>query len=210
MPPHATLRLLLSLILYFHFFSSSSSSSSLFKSIPKKRCNVASQSQQKSDIPDNYMSFNPVCSPSLLCQSFDLTNYVLFVASSGHLERKRPTQHLGNSGGTYFDLQENMPLRKLPFDDKLLPRYPFPSANLPYPIPNLFPSMSLRSRVSYLNGELLAMPLLPNIKYPPYAPKYNQQEREINSAFGSGKMLLHLRHFLKDKTLTPLISFLVG
>ncbi|KAL2524732.1 Protein CHROMATIN REMODELING 4 [Abeliophyllum distichum] len=125
----------------------------------------ASQSQQKSDIPNNYLPFNP---------------HLLDI-----LKGKGPAEHLGNSGGTYFNLQEKMPLRKLPFDDKLLPRYPLPSANLPHPTPNLFPSLSLESRVSDLNGELPAMPLLPNLKY---APKFNQQEPEINSALGSGKI----------------------
>ncbi|KAL2473962.1 Protein CHROMATIN REMODELING 4 [Forsythia ovata] len=128
----------------------------------------SSQSQQKSDIPNNYLPFNPHLLDTL--------------------KGKGPAEHLGNSGGTYFNLQEKMPLRKLPFDDKLLPRYPFPSANLPHPTPNLFPSRSLGSRVSDLNGELPAMPLLPNLKYPPDAPKFNQQELEINSALGSGKI----------------------
>ncbi|KAL2473964.1 Protein CHROMATIN REMODELING 4 [Forsythia ovata] len=75
-----------------------------------------------------------------------------------------------------------MLLWKLPFDDKLLPRYPFPSANSPHPTPNLFPSLLLGARVSDLNGELLAMTLLPHIKYLLGTPKYNQQEQEIHSA----------------------------
>ncbi|CAI9760022.1 unnamed protein product [Fraxinus pennsylvanica] len=124
-----------------------------------------SQSQQKSDVPD--LPFNP--------QLLDI------------LKGKGPAEHLRNIGGTYFNHHEKTMLRKLPFDDKLL-QYPLPSANFLHSTTDLLPILSLGSRVSNLNGKLPALPSLPKLKYPPDAPKYNQQEQEIHSALGSGKM----------------------
>uniref|UniRef100_A0A5B7BE01 Protein CHROMATIN REMODELING 4 n=1 Tax=Davidia involucrata TaxID=16924 RepID=A0A5B7BE01_DAVIN len=99
--------------------------------------------------------------------------------------------HLENSGTTLSDFQEKMALPKVPFDEKLLPRFPFPARNMAHPHPDLLPSLSLGTRAGDANDstqDLPTMPLLPNLKFPQDLPKYNQQEREVPPMLGLGQM----------------------
>lgn len=100
-------------------------------------------------------------------------------------------ENSGNASGTFSDFQEKMLLPKLPFDEKLLPRYPFPGANFLSASPDLFPSLSLGSRVaepSEAAHNLPMLPLLPNLKFPPDPSKYNQHEQETPQALGQSQM----------------------
>ncbi|KAL3833805.1 hypothetical protein ACJIZ3_008541 [Penstemon smallii] len=115
-------------------------------------------------LPDTYLPFTP--------------------NSLNILKGKGPAEHSGSSSAAFSDFQERMLLPNLPFDEKLLPRYTFPSANnLPSTTPDLFPSLSLGSRAGETNDttayDLPKMPYLPNFKFPPDQPKYNQTGQEM-------------------------------
>ncbi|XP_024030153.1 protein CHROMATIN REMODELING 4 isoform X2 [Morus notabilis] len=83
-------------------------------------------------------------------------------------------------------------LPNLPFDEKLLPRFPLSSKSMPSSHLDFLPSLSLGSREESGNGslqDLPTMPLLPNIKLLSQdAPRYNQQEREAPPTLGLGHM----------------------
>ncbi|KAL6542660.1 hypothetical protein OROHE_010180 [Orobanche hederae] len=122
-----------------------------------------SQLHTKSHVLDKYLPFKP---PQFLNMTKD----------------KGSAQHPGTPDTTLPDFQEKMMVPKLPFDEKLLPRYSFPGANLPTITSDLFPSSSLGSRVGDHYDtvrDLHMMPLLPNFIYPPEPPIYNQQEQEM-------------------------------
>lgn len=67
--------------------------------------------------------------------SMDLTIVLYLQLSLNILKGKGIAEYSGNSCATFSDFQEKMLLSRLPFDDKLLPRYSFPSANLPHSTP---------------------------------------------------------------------------
>lgn len=97
-----------------------------------------------------------------------------------------------SSGAAFSDFQERMALPNLPFDEKLLPRFPLSTKSMPSPHFDFLPSLSLGSRLEPSNGslqELPTMPLFPNLKLPPQdAPRYNQQDREVPPTLGLGHM----------------------
>lgn len=106
--------------------------------------------------------------------------------------------NLENSASSFAAFQEKMALPKLPFDEKLLPRYPFPTGNFPHP--DFFPSLSLGSRVADVNEphhhDHPTMPLFPNLKFPmPDASRCNQQEPEVPPTLGLGQMAHKLSPF---------------
>ncbi|KAI3455806.1 hypothetical protein Pfo_012469 [Paulownia fortunei] len=107
------------------------------------------------------------------------------------LKGRGTAEHLGNSCATFSDFQEKMLLPKLPFDEKLLPRYSFPSANLPNSTPDSFASLSLESRAAEPKDTVHDLPmllLLPNLKFPPDPTKYNQPGQEMPPALGLSQM----------------------
>ncbi|CAI9773372.1 unnamed protein product [Fraxinus pennsylvanica] len=118
----------------------------------------ASQSQQKSDIPNSYLPFN---------------QHLLDI-----LKGEGSAEHVGNSGGTYFNLQERHSCGNYHFTTNCCQDIHFLVRICPHSMPDLFPSLSLGSRFSNLNGELPALPSLRNLKYPLDAPKFNQQEQD--------------------------------
>ncbi|KAA8537227.1 hypothetical protein F0562_029705 [Nyssa sinensis] len=139
---------------------------------PEFPFHIAEVSQQwlKNSIPNNFLPFS-LHPPAVL--------------------QGNGSDHLENSGTTLPDFQEKMALPKLPFDEKLLPRFPFPARNMPHQHPDLLPSLSLGTRVGDANDstqDLSTMPLLPNLKFPQDLPKYNQQEREVPPMLGLGQM----------------------
>ena len=97
-----------------------------------------------------------------------------------------------SSGGTFSEFQEKMALPNLPFDEKLLSRFPLSSKSMPSPHLDFLPNLSLGSRLESVSGslqELPTMPLFPNLKLPPQdAPRYNQLEREGHPTLGLGQM----------------------
>lgn len=102
------------------------------------------------------------------------------------------SDRLESSGATFSDFQDRMPLPNLPFDEKLLPRFPLPSKSMPDSHLDFLPSLSLGGREESVSGslpELPTMPLLPNLKFLPQDPlRYNQQEREVPPTLGLGHM----------------------
>ncbi|PON49082.1 histone H3-K9 methyltransferase [Parasponia andersonii] len=102
------------------------------------------------------------------------------------------SDRLESSCATFSDFQDRMPLPNLPFDEKLLPRYPLPSKSMLSSHLDLLPSLSLGGREESVSGslqELPTMPLLPNLKFPSQdALRYNQQEREVPPTLGLGHM----------------------
>uniref|UniRef100_A0A6P4A959 protein CHROMATIN REMODELING 4 isoform X1 n=1 Tax=Ziziphus jujuba TaxID=326968 RepID=A0A6P4A959_ZIZJJ len=128
-----------------------------------------SQQQLKNSIPDGCLPFNPYPS-AVQGKGFD---------------------HFESSGATSSDFQEKMALPNLPFDDKLLPRFPLTAKSMPTSHLDFLPSLSLGSRFEPANGslqELSTMPLLPNLRLPPDASRYNQKDREVAPTLGLGHM----------------------
>lgn len=109
----------------------------------------------------------------------------MFYLQNSFLKGKGTLESSGNGGGTFSDFQEKMLLPKLPFDEKMLPRYPFAG-------PDFFPSLSLGARVAEPSEaaahNLPMLPLLPNLKFPPDPSKYNQQEQEMPPPLGPSHM----------------------
>ncbi|KAK1375721.1 Chromatin remodeling complex subunit [Heracleum sosnowskyi] len=99
-----------------------------------------------------------------------------------HLER----------GPAISEFQEKLALPNLPFDQKLLPRFPFPTTNVRHPHPDLFPNLTLGSRAGNLSDSVQdfhAMPFLPNMKLPHEdTSRYAQQGVEVNPMLGLGQM----------------------
>ncbi|KAK6931911.1 hypothetical protein RJ641_001535 [Dillenia turbinata] len=101
-------------------------------------------------------------------------------------------ESLTNTGALLSDFREKLMLPNLPFNEKLLPSFPVPPKNMPmpYPHPDLFPSLSLGTRVEALHDsmpDLQTMSLFPNLRFPMHdEPKYNRQEKEISPSLGLG------------------------
>ncbi|XP_022748758.1 protein CHROMATIN REMODELING 4-like isoform X2 [Durio zibethinus] len=99
---------------------------------------------------------------------------------------------LESSGGSFSDFKEKMSLPNLPFDEKLLLRFPFPTKSMTTSHHDLLPSLSLGSRLDAVNESMQdfpTMPLLPNLKFPPHdVPRYNHQEREMPPTLGLGQL----------------------
>ncbi len=85
-----------------------------------------------------------------------------------------------------------MALPNLPFDEKMLPRFPLSAKTMSTPHLDYLPSLSLVSRLEAGNGsmqDLPTIPLLPNLKFLAQdAVRYNQQERELPPTLGLGQM----------------------
>ncbi|XP_039036889.1 protein CHROMATIN REMODELING 4-like isoform X2 [Hibiscus syriacus] len=96
-----------------------------------------------------------------------------------------------SSGASSSGFQEKMLLPNMPFDEKLLPRFPLPTKSMMTSHHDLLPSLSLGSRLDAVNDsmqDLPTMPLLPNLKFPPLdVPRYNQQERDMPPTLGLGQ-----------------------
>ncbi|KAL1223993.1 Protein CHROMATIN REMODELING 4 [Cardamine amara subsp. amara] len=100
--------------------------------------------------------------------------------SSGDFERPR------SSGATFADFQEKFPLLNLPFDDKMLPRFPFQQRTMGTSHQDIMTNLSMRKRfegTGHSMQDLFAvppMPFLPNMKIPPMDPPvFSQQEKEL-------------------------------
>ncbi|KAJ6714653.1 CHROMODOMAIN-HELICASE-DNA-BINDING PROTEIN 3-RELATED-RELATED [Salix viminalis] len=103
----------------------------------------------------------------------------------------KDSDHLEGSSSSYAGFQEKMSLPNLPFDEKLLSKFPLPSKSM-LSNHDLLPSLSLGRRHEAVNDstrDLPAMPLLPNLKFSPQdATRYNQLEREAPPTLGLGQM----------------------
>ncbi|CAN1810118.1 Protein CHROMATIN REMODELING 4 [Linum perenne] len=108
-------------------------------------------------------------------------------------------EQVESSGSSFADFREKMSLPKLPFDDKLLPRFPLPSKGMPIPHPDFMPSLSLGGRLDATNDslrDLPSMPMLPNLKFPPQdAQRHSQLEKEVPPNLGMGQMPLPFLSF---------------
>ncbi|XP_044509205.1 protein CHROMATIN REMODELING 4-like isoform X2 [Mangifera indica] len=126
----------------------------------------------RSSMSDSQLPFNPYLLPS----------------SHGKVSERLETSA---SASAFSEFQEKYMVPNLPFDEKLLSRFPFPATSIGAPQHDLLPSLSLGSRLEAVNGgmkDLLAMPLLPNLKFfPQDVPRYNQQEREVPPTLGLGQ-----------------------
>ncbi|GFP84182.1 protein chromatin remodeling 4 [Phtheirospermum japonicum] len=116
--------------------------------------------------------------------------------SMNMMKGKGSVEHSGASAANFSDFQEKMLLPKLPFDEKLLPRYSYlGGASRPCSTtPDLFPGLSLGSRAaepSYDNttvrDHLPMLPLLPNFKYNNNGQQGQEmaQSRQLPPAFSS-------------------------
>ncbi|XP_023892143.2 protein CHROMATIN REMODELING 4 isoform X2 [Quercus suber] len=127
------------------------------------------QQRLKNGIPDNCLPFAP--GPPAV--------------------KGKSSERLESSGSTFSDFQEKMALPSLPFDEKMLPRFPLSAKTMPAQFDYL-PSLSLGSRFEAGNGsmqDLPTVPLLPNLKFAAQdVARYNQQERELPPTLGLGQM----------------------
>ena len=107
------------------------------------------------------------------------------------ISQGKDSDHLEGSSSSFAVFQEKMSLPNFPFDENLLSRFPLPSKSMPSNH-DLLPSLSLGRRLEAVNDstrDLPAMPLLPNLKFPPQdATRYNQLEREVPPTLGLGQM----------------------
>ncbi|QCD83815.1 ATP-dependent helicase HepA [Vigna unguiculata] len=96
-----------------------------------------------------------------------------------------------NSGARFSHFQEKMALPNLPFDERLLARFPLTTKNIPNSHLDLLPNLSIGGRLESLNGsmqDLPSMPALPNFKIPPEDLfRYNQQDRDVPPTLGLGQ-----------------------
>ncbi|KAL9282361.1 Protein CHROMATIN REMODELING 4 [Arabidopsis thaliana] len=99
---------------------------------------------------------------------------------SGDFERPR------SSGAAFADFQEKFPLLNLPFDDKLLPRFPFQPRTMGTSHQDIMANLSMRKRFEGTGHSMqdlfggTPMPFLPNMKIPPMDPPvFNQQEKDL-------------------------------
>jgi chromodomain-helicase-DNA-binding protein 4 len=85
------------------------------------------------------------------------------------------SDRLQNYGANFADFQEKMSLPKLPFDEKLLPRYPFLPRNPhhPHPHPDMFAGLSLGDPQGS-HREIPTMPFLPSFNFPHQNPNPSQ------------------------------------
>lgn len=102
----------------------------------------------------------------------------------------RVSDHFEKSRYTFSGFQEKLPLPRLPYDEKLLPRFPFTARNGPHSHPDLIPSLSLGARAGGSNDsmpDMSTMPLLPNFHFPQDVHKHSQPEREVAPMLGLGQ-----------------------
>ncbi|CAH8289279.1 unnamed protein product [Eruca vesicaria subsp. sativa] len=103
---------------------------------------------------------------------------------SGDFERPR------SSGAALAEFQEKFPLLNLPFDDKLLPRFPFQPRNTGPSHQEIMANLSLRKRFEgsgHSMQDLFSMPpmpFLPNMKVPPVDPPVFSQQEELPPPMG--------------------------
>jgi len=94
-------------------------------------------------------------------------------------------------GARFSAFKEKMALPNLPFDERLLARFPLTTKNIPNSHPDLLPNLSLGGRLEALNGsmqDLPTLPTLPNFKIPPEDLfRYNQHDRDVPPILGLGQ-----------------------
>ncbi|CAI9090602.1 OLC1v1025414C1 [Oldenlandia corymbosa var. corymbosa] len=112
--------------------------------------------------------------------------------SAANSKGKGRLEEIDHSSASFSNFREKLLLPKLPLEENLLPRIPYAAKNLASAPNDLFPGLSLGSKVmdaSYSNPEQSAMSLLPNVPFPPPATsKYSQQELERPPSLGLGQM----------------------
>ncbi|MED6192317.1 hypothetical protein PIB30_009127 [Stylosanthes scabra] len=95
------------------------------------------------------------------------------------------------SGARFSTFQEKMALPNLPFDERLLARFPLTTKSMANSHLDLLPNLSLGGRFEPLNGsgqDLPSMPALPTFKNPPEDLfRYNQQDRDAPPSLGLGQ-----------------------
>ncbi|XP_010538629.1 PREDICTED: protein CHROMATIN REMODELING 4 [Tarenaya hassleriana] len=98
------------------------------------------------------------------------------------------SDRLQSSGADFADFQEKFPFPYLPFEGKLLPRFPFPHdpKTMGTSQQDLLPNLSLGNRFEGVGNSMQdmpaipPMPFLPNLKIPPLDPPvFNQQKKEF-------------------------------
>lgn len=127
------------------------------------------QSSFKNTIPDNSLPFVPF-PPSV---------------------QGKETDVFENSSARFSHFQEKMALPNLPFDERLLARFPLTTKSMPNSHLDLLPNLSIGGRLESLNGsmqDLPTMPALPTFKIPPEDLfRYNQQDRDVPPTLGLGQ-----------------------
>ncbi|KAL6992157.1 DNA helicase [Sarracenia purpurea var. burkii] len=117
-------------------------------------------------------------------------NHLPLSLSPPAIPQGRVSDHFEGLRSTFSDFQEKMALPKLPFDEKLLPRFPFAARNVFHSHPDLISNLSLGARAGDSNDSIQdfpTIPFLPNFKLPHDAPKHSQQEREVTPMFHLGQ-----------------------
>lgn len=126
-----------------------------------------------------------------IINSMTISFYFLFcLQHTPAILQGRVSDHFEKSRYTFSGFQEKLPLPRLPFDEKLLPRFPFSARNGPHSHPDLIPSLSLGTRAGGSNDsmpDISTMPLLPNFHFPQDVHKHSQPEREVAPMLGLGQ-----------------------
>ncbi|CAN4080377.1 unnamed protein product [Withania somnifera] len=139
------------------------------------------QQPPKNSLPDSYLPFNPLPRPVM--------------------RERGSAVNLKTSGATSSDIPDKTALPK-PFDKPLLPRYPFPAMNIPRPSPDLFPSLSLGSRVADVSESVREHPMSPVLGLGHMAPSSSSfpenhwkvlENIMLRTGLGSGSGNLHKR-----------------
>ncbi|OVA03206.1 SNF2-related [Macleaya cordata] len=107
-----------------------------------------------------------------------------------------PTNTLGSvpdppesSAAAFPSFQEKMALRNLAFEKIQIPKFSHAAKDVSKSYSDLFPALSLGTKVEDSVQDIPTMPLLPNFRFPSQdIPKHNQQLREVPPTLGLGQM----------------------
>ncbi|KAI5385613.1 hypothetical protein KIW84_072282 [Lathyrus oleraceus] len=122
-------------------------------------------------------------------------NFLPFLPFPPHVQGKE-SDAFESPSARFSAFQEKMALPKLPFDERLLARFPLTTKNNPNSHPELLPNLSLGGRLEALNGSMQDLPTLPNFKMPPEDLfRYNQQDRDVPPTLGLGQKPTSLSSF---------------
>ncbi|KAF6136542.1 hypothetical protein GIB67_015998 [Kingdonia uniflora] len=101
----------------------------------------------------------------------------------------RSMDHLERSGSTLHALQEKTTQSNFASDESHMPNFSLPATKVSESYPDIYPTLSLGTKVGPVGHDFLTMPLLPNFRFPPPDMRiHDPQMRDSPPALGLGQM----------------------